>query len=316
MRNGNSEAAWDAEPVIRARSLVKRYGDFTAVAGIDFEVWPGECFGLLGPNGAGKSSAIRMLTGLSPISGGELLVCGLDVARNPRQVKALVGVVPQEDNLDPDFRVRKNLEVHARYFGVQGRAARERALQALDLVRLRERQNDRVDTLSGGMKRRLLIARALMNDPPVLVLDEPTTGLDPQSRHLLWERLGSLKRQGITILLTTHYMEEAAHLCDRMVIMDDGRILVEGRPSELIGRHAGSEVLELRPPPERYEALRARLRVLGFDAQDGGGSLVVFGAEGAFIDAEATGGPVPWSRRPANLEDVFLRLTGRELRDE
>ncbi|MCE2469571.1 MAG: ABC transporter ATP-binding protein [Dehalococcoidia bacterium] len=316
MRNGDSEAAWGGEPVIWARSLVKRYGEFTAVAGVDFEVWPGECFGLLGPNGAGKSSAIRMLTGLSPTSGGELMVCGLDVARNPRQVKALVGVVPQEDNLDPDFRVRKNLEVHARYFGVQGRVARERALQALDLVRLRERQNDRVDTLSGGMKRRLLIARALMNDPPVLVLDEPTTGLDPQSRHLLWELLRSLKRQGITILLTTHYMEEAAHLCDRIVIMDNGRILVEGRPGELIGRHAGSEVLELRPPPERYEALLARLQALGFDAQDGGGALVVFGAEGAAIGVEATGELVESARRPTNLEDVFLRLTGRELRDE
>ena len=316
MRNGHSGAAWSEGPVIRARSLVKRYGEFTAVAGIDFEVWPGECFGLLGPNGAGKSSAIRMLTGLSPISGGELLVCGFDVARSPRQVKALVGVVPQEDNLDPDFRVRKNLEVHARYFGVQGSVARERALQALDLVRLRERQNDRVDTLSGGMKRRLLIARALMNDPPVLVLDEPTTGLDPQSRHLLWERLRSLKRQGVTILLTTHYMEEAVHLCERMVIMDNGRILVEGRPSDLIGRHAGSEVLELRPPPERYEALRGRLEALGFDVQDGGGALVVFGAEGAPLGADVTDGLVESVRRPANLEDVFLRLTGRELRDE
>ena len=305
----------EAGPIVSARSLTKRYGTMTAVDSVDFHVSTGECFGLLGPNGAGKSSIIRMIAGVSPVTDGHLTVSGLDVALQPSEVKALIGVVPQEDNLDPDFRVRKNLEVHARYFGIPHAIARERALQALDVVQLRDRQESRVDTLSGGMKRRLMIARALVNDPPLLILDEPTTGLDPQSRHLLWDKLLALKRQRVTILLTTHYMEEAAHLCDRMVIMDHGRILVEGRPIDLVKEHAGDEVVEIRPRPGYHEPVRAHVSSLGVETQDGGDAVYVFTAAGeladdlVYADADVT-------RRPANLEDVFLRLTGRDLRDE
>ncbi len=305
----------EAGPIVSARSLTKRYGTMTAVDSVDFHVSAGECFGLLGPNGAGKSSIIRMIAGVSPVTDGHLTVSGLDVALQPREVKALMGVVPQEDNLDPDFRVRKNLEVHARYFGIPHAIARERALQALDVVQLRDRQESRVDTLSGGMKRRLMIARALVNDPPLLILDEPTTGLDPQSRHLLWDKLLALKRQGVTILLTTHYMEEAAQLCDRMVIMDHGRILVEGRPIDLVKEHAGDEVVEIRPQPGYHEPVRAHVSSLGIATQDGGDAVYVFTAAGQLTD-DLVYANADVTRRPANLEDVFLRLTGRDLRDE
>lgn len=305
----------DIGPIISAQSLVKRYGTMTAVNSVDFHVNPGECFGLLGPNGAGKSSIIRMLTGVSPVTAGLLTVLGLDASAQSREVKWRIGVVPQEDNLDPDFRVRKNLEVHARYFGIPRAVARERALQALDVVQLRDRQESRVDTLSGGMKRRLMIARALMNDPPLLVLDEPTTGLDPQSRHLLWDKLHALKRQGVTILLTTHYMEEAAQLCDRMVIMDHGHILVEGRPNELVKKHAGDEVVEIRPRPGHHEPVRDHISSLGVESQDGGDTVYVYAAAGQLAN-DLAGTEADVTRRTANLEDVFLRLTGRELRDE
>ena len=305
-----------SSPAIHAVALTKRYGDLTAVDGIDLQVARGECFGLLGPNGAGKSSVIRMISGVSPVTGGALNVLGLDVTRQPGEVKSLIGVVPQEDNLDPDFPVRKSLEVYARYYGIGRRVARARALQALDIVQLRERQDSRLDTLSGGMKRRLMIARALMNDPPLLVLDEPTTGLDPQSRHLVWEKLIALKHQGVTILLTTHYMEEAAFLCDRMVVMDHGRILVEGAPVDLVRSVVGDEVVELRAQTGGHESLREHIRSLGLEAQDGLGAIYVFNADGQRLADDAIPSGTQVLRRAANLEDVFLRLTGRELRDE
>lgn len=303
-------------PAIQATTLTKRYADLTAVDGIDLRIDPGECFGLLGPNGAGKSSVIRMISGVSPVTDGSLAVLGLDVSRQPREVKSLIGVVPQEDNLDPDFPVRKSLEVHARYYGIHHRVARARAREALDMVQLLERQGSRVDTLSGGMKRRLMIARALMNDPTLLVLDEPTTGLDPQSRHLVWEKLSALKRQGVTILLTTHYMEEAAFLCDRMVVMDHGHILVEGAPLDLVRSVVGDEVVELRAHNGDHASLREQVGALGLDAQDSVSAIYVFSVDGQRLaDAAIPAGAQVW-RRPANLEDVFLRLTGRELRDE
>ncbi|MDZ4278390.1 MAG: ABC transporter ATP-binding protein, partial [Dehalococcoidia bacterium] len=205
--------------IIRARSLTKRFGDLVAVDGIDFAVREGECFGLLGPNGAGKTSTIRMITCVSPVTAGELLVDGMDVRNDGRRIKGILGVVPQEENLDPDLTVWQNLAVFARYFDIPIPVARERAQEVLELFQLMERKNEIVDNLSGGMKRRLIIARALINQPKILILDEPTTGLDPQARHLVWQKLRLLRSQGITMLLTTHYMEEAAHLCDRLVVM-------------------------------------------------------------------------------------------------
>ena len=216
--------------LIEARGLVKRFGDFVAVDNTSFEIREGECFGVLGPNGAGKTTTIRMITATSPITDGELRVAGLDVRTDPRKVKGVLGVVPQDDNLDPDLFVRQNLEVYARYFGLDRETVRQRIDEALELFQLDDRAKSNVDDLSGGMKRRLTIARALVNDPRVLILDEPTTGLDPQARHLVWQQLRLLKNRGVTMLLTTHYMEEATHLCDRLVIMHRGKILIEGRP--------------------------------------------------------------------------------------
>jgi lipooligosaccharide transport system ATP-binding protein len=231
--------------IIRARGLTKRFGDLVAVDGIDFSVAEGECFGLLGPNGAGKTSTIRMITCVSPLTAGELSVDGMSVTEKPREIKAVLGVVPQEENLDPDLTVWQNLVVYSRYFDIPKAEAHKRAQEVLDLFQLAERRTEIVDNLSGGMKRRLIIARALINQPRILVLDEPTTGLDPQARHLVWQKLRLLKAQGITMLLTTHYMEEAAHLCDRLVVTHLGRILAEGTPAELIDRHVGRQVLEL-----------------------------------------------------------------------
>ena len=220
--------------IVMARDLVKRYGDFTAVNSISFSVKSGECFGLLGPNGAGKTTTIKMINCVSPVTEGILTVDGMDVQDHPREVKSILGVVPQEDNLDPDLSVRQNLRAYARYFDMPKDVAEKRIDEALHLFQLFERQNDRLDVLSGGMKRRLTIARGLLNQPRILVLDEPTTGLDPQARHLVWQKLRGLRAQGVTMLLTTHYMDEAAHLCDRIVIIDRGKIIEEGTPDGLI----------------------------------------------------------------------------------
>lgn len=312
---------WVVATIIQARGLIKRFKDITAVAGIDFSVETQECYGFLGPNGAGKTSTIKMISCLSPPTRGELLVAGKDVRRDGRAIKSTIGVVPQEDNLDPDLSVVANLMVYARYFDMPKALARERALEVLELFQLTERQNSRIDELSGGMKRRLIVARALIHQPSILILDEPTTGLDPQARHLVWQKLRYLKAQGITIVLTTHNMEEAAHLCDRVAIMDQGRIMAEGVPSALVSSHINGPVAEVHLDPSQKEAMLARLRAQsaggpGNDIviEDLGDVLYLFGYDGADLTASAAGLGHKLVLRPATLEDVFLRLTGRELR--
>jgi lipooligosaccharide transport system ATP-binding protein len=305
-----------AEPVV-ARELVKRYGAFTAVDGISFEVRDGECFGLLGPNGAGKSTTLKMICCTSPVTGGRLEVGGLDVGHNARKVKALLGVVPQDDNLDPDLSVRKNLEVYARYYGISSAEAGPQIDEALALFQLGERGKDRVDDLSGGMKRRLAIARALVHEPKILMLDEPTTGLDPQARHLVWQKLRLLKARGVTMILTTHYMDEAFQLCDRLVIMNRGKILTEGAPRDLIREHAGEGVLELRMDVNERAPLLAEIgQAEGVSVEEVEDIVYVFGAGAAATRlADAIDDPNRAFLRPGNLEDVFLRLTGRGLLD-
>jgi len=303
-----------AEFVIEADQLRKSYGPFTAVDGVTLRVRRGECFGILGPNGAGKTTSIRMLYGFTPRSGGTLRLFGRDIDREPRAVRARLGVCQQENNLDPDLTVQQNLELFASYFDMPRRQARERAARLLDFIALGHRRHANVPTLSGGMMRRLVLARALINNPELLILDEPTTGLDPQARHQIWHRLEELKRGGLTILLTTHYMEEAARLCDRLMIMDHGRILVEGRPQELVLRHIGREVIEVAMPGG---AVRRFVQEQGLAHEDLGHRLIVYGREGdalyhRLVESHCREG---CALRPATLEDVFLRLTGRELRE-
>jgi lipooligosaccharide transport system ATP-binding protein len=301
--------------LVQARGLSKRFGAFEAVRGIDVDVARGEVFGFLGPNGAGKSSTMRMIACVSPRSGGELQVLGLDPGTDGPRIRARIGVVPQLDNLDAELTVRQNLEIYGRYFGLPRAHVRAKATELLEFARLTERAGEPVEPLSGGMKRRLTIARALVNDPELLLLDEPTTGLDPQARHLLWERLYRLKAEGVTQILTTHYMDEAEQLCDRLVVMDGGVIVAEGSPTELITRHSTREVLELRfpageaPAPESLAPLAERVeqlpdRVLLYTA-DGEG------AQGAVHRAGLR--PLSALVRRSSLEDVFLRLTGRSL---
>ncbi|MEE9284989.1 MAG: ABC transporter ATP-binding protein [Dehalococcoidia bacterium] len=304
------------KPVIEARGLVKRYGDFTAVAGIDFTVEEGKCFGLLGSNGAGKTSTIRMISCVSPVTEGELLVDGRSVRTEGRAIKAVLGVVPQEENLDEDLDVLRNLLVYARYFGMPSDEARRQAWEALEFMELADRARSPIDTLSGGMKRRLMIARALLNRPRVLMLDEPTTGLDPHGRHLVWERLHLLKSQATTMVLSTHYMEEAMHLCDRLIIMEEGRILEQGSPRELVARHFGDEVVELRVAPWEKEKALALLRGCVGRVADHGDALVLMGADGRLPDLAAELDHLTIIRRPPNLEDVFLVLTGKGLSTE
>ncbi len=301
--------------IICARDLVKRYGSFTAVDGISFAVRAGECFGFLGPNGAGKTTTIRMITCVSPVTAGELTVDGLDVAAAPRRIKGVLGVVPQEDNLDPDLTVRQNLRVYARYFDLPAAVADQRIDESLALFQLTEKQHDRIDSLSSGLKRRLTIARGLINAPKILVLDEPTTGLDPQARHLVWQKLRFLRAQGVTMLLTSHYMDEAAHLCDRLVVLHQGRIMAEGTPPELVERYAGREVVELHLPGDERRSLLERLSGRdGISVEEVEDILYVYvrsadGFDATSLKLEAE--KVVYRR--ANLEDVFLRLTGRGL---
>ncbi|GAA3764940.1 ABC transporter ATP-binding protein [Micromonospora maritima] len=306
------------QPLIQARGLVKRFGDFTAVDGIDVEVRRGEAFGFLGPNGAGKSSTMRMIGCISPPSGGELRILGLDPVRDGPAVRARLGVCPQLDSLDPELTVRENLTTYARYFGIPRRVARERAAELLDFVQLTERAESRVDPLSGGMKRRLTIARALVNDPEIVLLDEPTTGLDPQARHLVWERLFRLKQQGVTLVLTTHYMDEAEQLCDRLVVMDGGRIVAEGSPRALIERHATREVVELRFAGDSQEAFAGKLDGLGERVEVLPDRILLYVSDGdaAVAEVSARGlDPAGVLVRRGSLEDVFLHLTGRTLID-
>jgi lipooligosaccharide transport system ATP-binding protein len=303
--------------VIEAEGLVKRYGRMVAVDGVSFTVEENECFGLLGPNGAGKSTTIKMISCTSPVTEGRLVVGGIDVRTNPRAVKARMGVVPQEDNLDPDLPVRRNLEVYARYFGISREQAAPQINEALALFQLEEKANAKVDDLSGGMKRRLTIARALVHEPSLLILDEPTTGLDPQARHLVWQKLRLLKARGVTMLLTTHYMDEAAHLCDRLVIMHRGKILCEGKPHDLIAAHAGPQVLELRMTSEERAPIVDHLAAIeGVAVEEVEDLVYIYGAGDAGRDvASEVDDPSRIFLRPGNLEDVFLRLTGRGLLD-
>jgi lipooligosaccharide transport system ATP-binding protein len=301
--------------IVRAENLCKRYGNFTAVDAISFAVQSGECFGFLGPNAAGKTTVIRMVSCVSPPTAGALSVDGLDVRRHPRQIKALLGFVPQEENLDVDLRVRQNLEVYARYFDLPREVAQRRIDETLALFQLQEREHQPIDHLSTGLKRRLGIARALINVPRILVLDEPTVGLDPQARRLIWQKLRALKAQGMTTLVTTHYMDEAAYLCDRVAIMHQGRIVAEGPPAKLVERHAGQQVVEVHPTPGERPRVLAHLSLLpGVDVEEVDDALYVYAASADSLDTEAvrlTGEKVVF-RRP-NLEDVFLRLVGRGL---
>lgn len=305
-------------PVISARSLVKRFGDVEAVRGIDVDVAVGESFGFLGPNGAGKSSTMRMIASVSPVTEGSLRIFGLDPASDGPRIRARIGVVPQQDTLDTDLTVRENLWLYGRYFDLPRAECRRRAEELLEFAQLTEKATTVVDNLSGGMKRRLSIARSLINQPELLLLDEPTTGLDPQARHILWDRLYRLKQQGVTLVLTTHYMDEAEQLCDRLVVMDQGRIAAEGSPRQLIERYSTREVLELRFPAgtnqERaadVEGLGARLEVLAdrvlVYADDGEAALEAARSRGIHAESSLV--------RRASLEDVFLQLTGRTLVD-
>ncbi|SHF90978.1 ABC transporter ATP-binding protein [Geodermatophilus nigrescens] len=316
-----------AEPLVRARGLVKRFGTYTAVDGIDVDIAPGQAFGFLGPNGAGKSTTMRMVGAVSPPTAGELRILGMDPAVDGPAIRARLGVVPQTDNLDLELTVAENLLVYGRYFGLPRAVVRERTAELLDFVQLADRAGDRVEPLSGGMRRRVTIARALVNDPDVVLLDEPTTGLDPQARHVLWERLYRLKQRGVTLVLTTHYMDEAEQLCDRLVVMDRGRIAAEGSPAELIATWSTREVCELRfplteggPGPAAHADALAPLvaRGLAERVEVLPDRLLLYTADGdAALSAVLAHGLQPVSSlvRRSSLEDVFLRLTGRTLVD-
>jgi len=307
-----------AGPLVVARSLRKTFAAFTGVDGIDFEVRPGEAFGFLGPNGAGKTSTMKMIACASPVTGGDLRVFGMDPRTEPSAIKARLGVVPQADNLDRELTVRENLLMYARYFDIPTQTARQRTEELLAFVQLAERGNSKVEPLSGGMKRRLTIARALINEPDLILLDEPTTGLDPQARHLIWERLYRLKKNGATLLLTTHYMDEAEQLCDRLIVMDKGRIVAEGSPRDLIERYVTREVLELRLSDVDGESLRDRLAALATHVEILPDRIQLHADDGEQVLERVHALGVPVERalvRRATLEDVFLRLTGRTLVD-
>jgi lipooligosaccharide transport system ATP-binding protein len=306
------------DDLIHARGLVKRFGGFTAVDGIDVDVRRGEAFGFLGPNGAGKSSTMRMIGCVSAPTAGTLRILDMDPRRDGPAIRARLGVCPQEDSLDPELTVRENLTTYARYFGIARAVARVRADELLEFVQLAERAGSRVEPLSGGMKRRLTIARALVNEPEIMLLDEPTTGLDPQARHLVWERLFRLKRQGVTLVLTTHYMDEAEQLCDRLVVMDGGRIVAEGSPRALIDRHSTREVVELRFAGESQEDFAGKLSGLGERVEVLPDRVLLYVEDGDAAVAEVhTRALAPMSVlvRRSTLEDVFLHLTGRTLVD-
>jgi lipooligosaccharide transport system ATP-binding protein len=300
--------------IIEARSLTKRFGGLVAVDNVSFDIRPGECYGLLGPNGAGKTTTIRMIYGFSPMTTGELTVFGLDLRKHLRAIKSRIGVCQQENNLDPDLNLLQNLEVFGLFFDLTRRQAHEKAEALLTFMALDHRKEAKALELSGGMTRRMVLARALMNDPELLILDEPTTGLDPQSRHQVWERLEDLKKKGITILLTTHYMDEAFRLCDRLMIMDHGRILVEGKPADLIRQYVGQDVIEVADPDE---ALRAYVRSHQLLHEDFGHRMIIYESNGGNLYQEISKHYCQEGciLRMATLEDVFLKLTGRELRE-
>ncbi len=299
-----------------ALNLKKSYDGFEAVKGVDFEVRRGECFGFLGPNGAGKTTTMKMIYGAVIPTSGELDVAGLDVRRSEREIKRRIGVVPQENNLDDELKVKENLLVYGRYYDLPRKVALRRAAELLDFVQLTEKADSKVEQLSGGMKRRLLIARALINDPEIVVLDEPTTGLDPQARHLVWDRARALAVEGKTLLLTTHYMEEAARLCDRLVIMEGGLIIAEGAPKELVEEHVSPQVLEFWARPQILDKLLPVVEGAADAVERTGEALLAFTAEGDALMEEVHNSGIEVENtvyRHAGLEDVFLRLTGRRL---
>jgi lipooligosaccharide transport system ATP-binding protein len=303
-------------PLIHARGLTKRFGTFTAVDAIDFDVAAGESFGFLGPNGAGKTSTMRMIACVSPVTDGSLTILDLDPDADGPRIRGRLGVVPQQDTLDTEISVRDNLVIYGRYFGLKRSEAARRADQLLEFTQLTERANDKVEPLSGGMKRRLTIARALINEPSILLLDEPTTGLDPQARHLVWERLYRLKQRGVTLVLTTHYMDEAEQLCDRLVVMDKAKIVAEGSPRQLIEQYSTREVTELRFPAEVHDALDGQLDGIGERIERLPDRVLVYSDDGeaAAVAAHERGlRPETVLVRRSSLEDVFLRLTGRSL---
>ncbi|MFE0425937.1 ABC transporter ATP-binding protein [Streptomyces sp. NPDC058953] len=302
--------------LVRARNLVKRFGDFTAVDGIEFDLRGGETFGLLGPNGAGKTTTMRMLSCISTPSGGELRILDRDPVREQTRIRERLGICPQADNLDLDLTVVENITTYARYFGMSRQRARVRATELLEFARLEDRADDRVQSLSGGMKRRLTIARALANEPDIVLLDEPTTGLDPQARHLLWERLFRLKQRGTTLVISTHYMDEAEQLCDRLVIMDGGKIAAEGSPRALIEAHSSPEVVELRFGYDAHDTYAGKLDGIGDRVDPLADRVLVYARDGdAVVNEVHRRGLQPASVlvRRSTLEDVFLRLTGRAL---
>jgi len=292
--------------------LTKVFDELRAVDAIDFQIEEGECFGFLGPNGAGKSTTMRMIHCASPVTSGKLEVLGMDVNDRSRDIKAAIGVAPQENNLDPDFTVRKNLTVYGRYFGLPKDYLEERADRLLEFMQLSEKKDERIQDISGGMKRRLIIARAMMNDPRLLILDEPTTGLDPQARHLIWEKVRELKRNKVTVILTTHYMDEAERLCDRLVIMDHGKIILEGRPRDLIDQVIGTDVMEIDCPCDEMESY---VKGKGWKYERTIDRLLVYTNEGQRAAAELKErfSMSYYLIRNATLEDVFLRSTGRAL---
>jgi lipooligosaccharide transport system ATP-binding protein len=303
-------------PLILAHNLVKAYGDLKAVDGVTFGVQRGEAFGLLGPNGAGKSTTMRMLAAVSHRTSGELSILGMDPNTRGPDIRAHLGVVPQQDNLDVELKVRENLIVYGRYFGLPHRFLSRKADELLEFAQLTEKAKAKVDSLSGGMKRRLTIARALVNEPEILLLDEPTTGLDPQARHILWDRLFRLKEEGVTLVLTTHYMDEAEQLCDRLVVMDKGKIMAEGTPASLIAAYSSREVVEVRFGSDKNALAAPRLAGLGDRVEVLPDRILVYAAHGeAVLEAILALGlkPVTSLVRRSSLEDVFLRLTGRSL---
>jgi len=302
-------------PIIRVSNAWKRFGSIVAVAGIDLDVEEGECFGLLGPNGAGKTSLIRMVIAASPLSSGSIWVNGSDVTKEPRRIKANIGVVPQEENLDPDLTVLQNLITFARYFDIPRTEAKKRALANLQLFELDGRQKAKVDELSGGMKRRLLIARALTNQPRLLILDEPTVGLDPQAKHLVWQKLRSFKDQGVTLLLCTQNMEEAWYLCDRVAIINEGKVIDTGQPQELLTKYGGKSVLEARPRPEARDVVLQELTKAGVEWQAVEDTLYIFQDSHQVLEGSLLEVLNVLSQHIPTLEDVFLRLTGRSLRE-
>ncbi len=307
-----------AEPLVIATNLSKKFGDFQAVDGIDFQIAPGEAFGFLGPNGAGKTSTMKMIAAISPVTSGTLSVFGLDPATAGPAIRARLGVVPQEDNLDTELTVEENLFIYGRYFDLPRAEIRQRIDELLAFAQLADRKKSKVDPLSGGMKRRLTIARGLINRPEILILDEPTTGLDPQARHLLWDRLYRLKRDGATLVITTHYMDEAEQLCDRLVIMDKGKIVGEGSPRSLIQEHSTREVVELRFPAGEQELVASRIEGIGSRIEVLPDRILVYAdeAEKAIEEVHNRGlEPEMILARRSTLEDVFLHLTGRSLVD-